>query len=74
VQPEQFTYPPLSEPLVEAYGGCFECVFVVLHPFIGVPAELAWSATHQYPGDAEIAACGAKVPWTEVAARTSLKS
>ena len=74
VQPEQFTYPPYSEPLLEAYGGAFECVFVVLHPFLRVPAELAWSATHRYPGDAEIAACGAKVPWTEVAACTSLKS
>jgi hypothetical protein len=74
MQPEQFTYPSLSEPLVEAYGGAFECVFVVLHPFVRVPAELAWSATHEYPGDTEIAARGAKVSWTEVAARTSLKS
>lgn len=74
MQPEQFTYPPLSEPLLEAYGGLFECVFAVLHPFVRVPAELAWSATHQYPGDAEIAAHGAKVPWAEVAAHTGLKS
>jgi hypothetical protein len=64
----------LSEPLVEAYGGAFECVFVVLHPFVRVPAELAWSATRQYPCDAEIAARGEKVAWTEVAAHTSLKS
>jgi hypothetical protein len=74
VQPEQFTYPPVSEPLMEAYGGAFECVFVVLHPFVRVPAELAWSTTHRYPGDAEIAARGEKVSWTKVAARTSLKS
>ena len=74
VQPEQFTYPSTSEPLLEAYGGAFECVFVVLHPFVRVPAEMAWSVTHRYPSDAEIAACGAKVPWTEVEARTSLKS
>ncbi|MGD0348301.1 MAG: DUF2711 family protein [Terracidiphilus sp.] len=74
MQAEQFTYPPYSEPLLEAYGGCFESVFVVLHPFVRVPAELAWSATREYPGDAEIAARGAKVRWTEVAARTSLKS
>ena len=59
---------------MEAYGGAFECAFVVLHPFVRVPAELAWSATHRYPSDAEIAARGEKVPWTEVAARTSLKS
>ena len=74
MQPEQFTYPSLSEPLVEAYGGAFECAFVVLHPFIRVPAELCWSATHRYPGDAEIAAHGEKVAWTEVADRTGLKS
>lgn len=74
MQPEQFTYPSTSEPLLEAYGGAFECVFVVLHPFVRVPAELAWSVTHRYPSDAEIAAYGAKAPWTEVAARTSLKS
>ncbi len=59
---------------MEAYGGAFECVFVVLHPFIRVPAELAWSVIHRYPSDAVIAAHGAKVPWTDVAARTSLKS
>jgi len=59
---------------MEAYGGCFECVFVVLHPFVRVPAELAWSCTHRYPSDAEIAASGAKVKWTEVAARTNLQS
>jgi len=59
---------------MDAYGRAFECVFVVLHPFMRVPAELAWSTTHRYPGDAEIAARGEKVPWTEVAARTSLKS
>jgi Protein of unknown function (DUF2711) len=64
----------LSEPLVEAYGGAFECVFVVLHPFVRVPADLAWSRTHRYPRDAEIAANGAKVPWTEVTEQTSLKS
>jgi hypothetical protein len=74
VQPEQFTYPSLSEPLVEAYGGAFESVFVVLHPFVRVPAELAWSATRQYPADAAIAARGAKVPWMEVAAATGLNS
>lgn len=59
---------------MEAYGGAFECVFVVLHPFVRVPAEMAWSATHQYPGDGEIAAHGTKVAWTEVEAHTNLKS
>ncbi len=74
MQPEQFTYPAYSEPLLEAYDGAFECVFVVLHPFVRMPAELGWSATHQYPGDAEIASRGAKMPWMEVAAATGLNS
>lgn len=74
MQAEEFTYPPYSVPLVEAYGGRFECVFVVLHPFVRVPAPLAWSATRQYPGDMQIAALGTKFPWAEVMARTGLKS
>ena len=59
---------------MEAYGGAFECAFVVLHPFVRVPAELAWSATQRYPSDDEIAARGEKVSWTEVGAQTGLKS
>jgi hypothetical protein len=74
VHSEQFTYPPYSIPLVEAYGGLFESVFVVLHPFVRVPAPLAWSATHQYPSDAEILAHGTKFPWAEIAARANLSS
>jgi hypothetical protein len=74
VQPEQFTYPSYSVPLAEAYGGRFECVFIALHPFVRVPAELAWSATHAYPSDAQIAAAGAKYAWAEVMAQTGLRS
>lgn len=74
MDPEQFTYPLSTEPLMDAYGGLFESVFVVLHPFVRVPAELAWSATHRYPADAEIATHGAKVPWTEVAAGAGMNS
>jgi hypothetical protein len=72
MQPEHFTYPPYSIPLVEAYGGLFESVFVVLHPFVRVPPSLAWSATHQYPADAQILMQGIKVPWAEAAAETGL--
>ena len=72
MQLEQFTYPPYSIPLLEAFGGLFESVFVVLHPFVRVPQSLGWSATHQYPGDAQIPGVGTKVPWTEVAAQTGL--
>lgn len=74
MQPEQFTYPSTTDPLVEAYGGLFEAVLIVPHPFVRVPDSLAWSATHQYPTDAEILAHGAKFPWAEIAARTNLSS
>ena len=74
MQSEQFTYPPYSVPLVEAYGGLFESVFVLLHPFVRVPQSLAWSATRQYPADAQILERGGKYPWSEVAARTHLSS
>jgi Protein of unknown function (DUF2711) len=74
VNPEQFTYPPYSIPLIEAYDARFESVFIVLHPFIRVPESMAWSATRQYPDDAQIVSSGSKRPWTEVAAQTGLSS
>ncbi len=74
VDPEQFTYPSYSIPLVEAYDGLFESVFIVLHPFVRVPDFLAWAATQRYPNDAEILSHGVKCPWSEVAAQTHLSS
>jgi hypothetical protein len=74
VQPEEFHYPPYGAPLVEAYGGRFESVFVVLHPFVRVPSSLAWCVTRQYPDDAQIATFGAKCPWSEVAAQVGITS
>ena len=71
---EQFTYPPHSLPLLEAFGGVFESVLIVLHPFVRVPASLAWSATHHYPSDAQIFAHGTKHPWSEIATDTGLGS
>lgn len=59
---------------MEAYDGRFECVFVVLHPFVRVPERLSWSVTRQYPDDATIAAEGAKCAWAEVSVRTGLRS
>ena len=74
MQPEPFVYPPYGEPLVEAYGGRFESVFIVLHPFLRVPESLAWSATRQYPGDAQILARASKCAWGEVATQTGMTS
>jgi hypothetical protein len=74
MHPEEFVYPPSGGPLVEAYGGLFASVFIVLHPFVGVPPEMAWSATRTYPSDAEIRARGSKFGWMELIARTSLNN
>ena len=72
MQFESFVYPPYDIPLIEAFGGRFESVFVLLHPFIHVPQSLAWSVTRRYPDDAQIAHCGTRCRWTEVAALTGL--
>jgi len=74
VQLESFVYPPYDIPLVEAYGGQFDSVFVVLHPFVHVPESLSWKVTRHYPDDAQIATLGSKCPWTEVASQTDLSS
>ena len=74
VNPEQFTYPPYSVPLVEAYDSRFEAAFIVLHPFIRVAEAMAWKATGQYPTDQQILAAGAKLRWTEAMATTGLGS
>jgi hypothetical protein len=58
VQPEHYIYPALNEPLLEAYEGSFEAVYILLHPFVRVPQELSWSVTRQYPDDATIRARG----------------
>jgi len=71
---EQFVYPPYGIPLAEAYEGRFEAVFVILHPFIRVPEQLAWSARRQYPSDVEIVAEGSACRWMEVGRQTGLNS
>lgn len=74
VQFTGFTYPPYEPPFAEAYGGRFESVFVVLHPFVRVPPSLSWAAQRRYPDDAQIAASGSKYSWIEVGAATGLSS
>ena len=74
MRPEQFTYPPYSAPLLDAYNGRFEAVLIILHPFVRVPDPLAWNATRQYPSDAQILAEGTKQPWSEIAFQTGLAS
>jgi hypothetical protein len=74
VRAENYVYPPYGRPLVEAYGGRFESVFIVLHPFIRVPESLSWKETGRYPGDMQILEQGSPFPWTAVAADTGLAS
>lgn len=74
VQSENYVYPPYGTPLVEAYEGRFESVFIVLHPFIRVPESLAWRTTGQYPSDRQILEEGSAFRWTAVEAATGLGS
>lgn len=71
---ERFVYPPYGVHLVEAYEGRFECVFVVLHPFVRMPDASSWRQTPQYPEDAQIVAEGGKCAWAEVSVKTGLRS
>jgi hypothetical protein len=74
VKYESLIYPPYNAPLAEAYGGRFESVYVILHPFVGVPERLAWQAAKQYPDDEEILSHGTKCSWAQVAAQAGLRT
>ncbi len=69
---DRYVYPSYEEPLAAAYGGRFESVYVVLHPFIRLPEAFSWRACHHYPDDAEIVAFGEKCAWAEVATQTGV--
>lgn len=71
---ESLLYPPHDAPLLEAYGGRYESLYVILHPFVAVPGELAWKATKNYPDDEQIASVGAKYSWSQVAAQTGMST
>ncbi|HEV2488087.1 MAG TPA: DUF2711 family protein [Terracidiphilus sp.] len=71
---ESLIYPPYDAPLLKAYNGQFESVYVILHPFVSVPDELSWKVTKQYPTDELILSAGAKCTWAQVAAETRLSS
>ncbi len=72
MHPDRFTYPPCDEPLLGAYDGRFESVFVVLHPFVRMPEQYARRQPRQYPADGLILAEGAKCSWAKVIAETGL--
>jgi hypothetical protein len=74
VEYDSFIYPPYDAPLADAYGGRYESVFIILHPFISVPDNLAWKTTKQYPSDEQILSQGAKCSWASVAAQTGLSA
>jgi len=71
---ERFTYPLYDAPLMEAYDRQFESVFVIFHPFVSVPDDLAWKATRQYPSDEQIMRAGAKCAWAHISAKTGLRT
>jgi hypothetical protein len=74
VEYERFTYPPYDAPLMDAFNHQFESLYVILHPFIGVPNHLAWKATKKYPSDDQILSLGAKCSWSRVATQTGLST
>jgi hypothetical protein len=74
VHVESLLYPPYDAPLVDAYGGRFESVCVLLHPFAGVPGHLSWKETKHYPSDEQIVSFGAKCSWAHVATQTGLST
>jgi Protein of unknown function (DUF2711) len=71
---EQFVYPNYEAPFLDAFNRRFESVYILLHPFIRVPNQLAWNVTKQYPTDEQILAHGAKHAWTGAAAHTGLSN
>lgn len=71
---QDFVYPRYDTPLIEAYDGRFESCFVILHPFVRVPAELSWKTTGQYPTDDQILSAGAKCTWGDIASNTGLRA
>jgi hypothetical protein len=72
VEYSRFLYPPYDAPLADAYGGLFESVFIILHPFVTVPDNLAWKATKKYPSDEQILNQGTKCSWAQVSSQTGL--
>lgn len=74
VEYDRYIYPPYDAPLADAYGGLFESVYIILHPFVSVPDNLSWKVTKQYPSDEQILSHGTKHSWASVAAQTGLST
>jgi hypothetical protein len=74
VHAEQFVYPALNAPLIEAYDQAYESAYILLHPFVRVPEALAWKATRQYPDDAQILSQGRKCRWAEAARGAGIRN
>lgn len=71
MSPEEFGYPSYSEPLLSAYGGKFESAFVILHPFIELPVEMA--ANNDLPFE-QMMTHAQKRSWAYAAEKTGLGS
>jgi hypothetical protein len=74
VRYEELVYPAYETALLDAYDHRFESVYIVLHPFVRMPASFAWRGTQQTPSVDQIVAQGAKCPWSKVIKETSLAS
>ena len=71
--PRHLTYPKYEVPFKKWYEGHYECCFVLLHPFIGLPQE-ATAGVDDHPREELVRSAGFKVPWSEVATSTGIGS
>ena len=73
MQYERFVYPNYDEPLANHYDAAFEAVYILLHPFVGIPDELA-PLIERYPDDEQIVTVGSKCSWAVIGERLGFSS
>ena len=70
---ERFVYPSYDEPTAIAYDGAFEAAYILLHPFVRLPDELA-SLIERYPDDEQLISVGSKCSWAFIGERLGFAS
>ena len=68
---EAFTYPHYNFPLLEAFDGKYECIFVIFHPFIRLPESISMKL-QEYPSDEIITKHGKRINWSWIAKQARL--
>jgi hypothetical protein len=73
VEYERFVYPDYDEPTMSAFDCAFEAAYIVLHPFLRLPDDLALDVVG-YPDDEQIVMAGAKNAWALVGEQLGFSS